>query len=83
MMPHILGCIEQALPGDYSLDAEMIEHGKQEGTKLEKIFAKSLVEIYKIAHGFNELNDCYSSHEVWREETHSKYKTKLNSCSKP
>ena len=42
--------------------------GDFEGTELEKKLIEKLDSIYRIVHGCNKYNICYTSHESWREE---------------
>ena len=70
-MAEILSMIENAF-ADVGFKAEYALLHPENMTKNEKEMAETLTRIYQIAHGFNQSNPCWSSHENWREEAERK-----------
>lgn len=50
---------------DLACDAEFRPGGL---TEREKIAQEKLSEIYRIAHGLDRSNTCYSAHSAWRQK---------------
>ena len=61
--------IERIVSDDFSADMECDLAFDRLTTEKEKIMAKKLGEIYKIAHSANKNHSCYAVHDNWRQQT--------------
>jgi hypothetical protein len=64
----VLDKIEEVVADDFSesLDYDATLHPERL-TERERVLARKISAIYRLAHGFNDLHSCHHVHADWRE----------------